>query len=328
MIEALELTKLYGKKLAVNAVSFFVERGEVVGLLGPNGAGKTTIMRMLTGFVPPTSGTARIAGFDVQQNAMEVKKRIGYLPELPPLYPEMRVREYLGFAAALRLLPRADRASAVASAIERCGLAEMADRRVEHLSKGYRQRVGLAQAIVHSPEMIILDEPTSGLDPRQVLEARGLVRDLSDKVTVLVSSHILSEVEATCSRVIIVNRGNLVTVATPAELRHKLREGGRQTVWIGFSGPVDAIVQRMQSLPAVTEVAEHEKSPGDHTTEVVYKVLCEGEEDCRNALARCVIDAGGQLLSLREEQFSLEKAFIQLTQDRPEGSDEADAADL
>ena len=325
MIEVSELTKRYGKKLAVNAVSFFVDRGEIVGLLGPNGAGKTTIMRMLTGFMPPSSGRAGIAGFDVARQPLEVKRRIGYLPEAPPLYPEMRVREYLHFAAALRLVPRQKRNAAVEGVIDRCSLREMARRRVEHLSKGYRQRVGLAQAIVHDPEVIILDEPTSGLDPRQVIEARGLVSDLSRKITVLVSSHILSEVEATCSRVVIINRGRLVATATPEELRAKLGQGVESEARLMFRGSADDILGRLRGLDTVASVAEQERAELTDRQEVTCKVVSKVGRDCRNDVARCVLDARGDLLMLREEEFSLERAFIRLTQEEP---DEADASDL
>jgi ABC-2 type transport system ATP-binding protein len=273
-------------------------------------------MRMLTGFLPPSSGSAKIAGFDVARQPLEVKRRIGYLPETPPLYPEMRVREYLHFAAALRLVPAPQRAAAVEAAIERCGLKEMARRRVEHLSKGYRQRVGLAQAIVHGPEMIILDEPTSGLDPHQVIEARGIVRDLSHRITVLVSSHILSEVEATCSRVIIINRGQLVASATPQELRDKLGVNV-QTVLVSFAGPVEDILARFQRLPSASRVETVSRTEREGREEMTCRVESPRGSDGRNDLARAVLDAGGSLLSLREEAFSLEQSFIRLTQEAP-----------
>ena len=325
MIEADQLTKYYGSKLAVKAVSFFVGSGEVVGLLGPNGAGKTTIMRILTGFLPPSAGIARVAGFDVMQQPLEVKKRIGYLPETPPLYPEMRVREFLSFAADLKLVPRHKRRQAVAKAMARCGLEEMADRRIEHLSKGYRQRVGLAQAIVHEPLVAILDEPTAGLDPQQVREVRSLVGELAESTTLLVSSHILSEVEATCGRVIIINEGELVAIDSPASLRGKLYRGTEQVVWVQFRGPVDAIIERMQELEAVSRVQVAERGDRSGAPEATCKVGCDGSEDSRNQIARCVLDAGGGLLELREEQMSLEQVFIRLTQQE---SHETDVADM
>ena len=325
MIEVSGLTKYYGKKLAVDAVSFFVEKGEVVGLLGPNGAGKSTTMRILTGFLPPSSGLARIGGYDVMENPLEVKKRIGYLPETPPLYREMRVREYLRYTAALKRMPRGERSAAIESAIDQCGLREMARRRIEHLSKGYRQRVGLAQAIVHHPPVIILDEPTSGLDPQQVREVRSLVRRLARDVTVLISSHILSEVEATCSRVIIINRGKLVAIASPAELRDKLRKDSEQIITLEFAGPIDDILERLRARGNVKNVEAMERNEREGFANVLCKITCAGAQDSRNDLARCVMGAGGELLSLFEEQTSLEQAFIQLTRER---AHEGNAADM
>ena len=315
MIEVQELTKRYGKKLAVDSVSFFVDAGEVVGLLGPNGAGKSTTMRILTGFLPPTSGVARIDGFDVMERPIEVKKRIGYLPESPPLYKEMRVREYLLFAAALKRVPADRRAAAVDRAVEQCGLDEMARRRIEQLSKGYRQRVGLAQAIVHSPPLIILDEPTSGLDPMQVLEVRALIRRLSQEVTVLVSSHILSEIEATCGKVIIINRGKLVAVASPAELRDRLRRAGEQIVLLEFGGPVDAVLERLRGLEIVQTVEEIERGERGGRPRSMCRVTCRGDRDAPNEVVRCLLEADGALIALREEQPSLEDAFIRLTRE-------------
>ena len=315
MIEVKDLTKCYGKKLAVDSVSFFVDTGEVVGLLGPNGAGKSTTMRILTGFLPPTSGVARIDGFDVMERPLEVKKRIGYLPESPPLYREMRVREFLLFAAALKRVPAVRRAVAVDRAIEQCGLDEMARRRIEQLSKGYRQRVGLAQAIVHSPPLIILDEPTSGLDPMQVLEVRALIRRLSQEVTVLVSSHILSEIEATCGKVIIINRGKLVTIASPAELRGQLRRAGEQIVILEFGGPVDAILAGLRGLEMVRGVEEIERGERDSRPRSLCRLVCHSDREAPNELVRLLLEAGGALISLREEQPSLEDAFIRLTRE-------------
>jgi len=325
VIEADQITKCYGRKLAVDAVSFYVDRGEVVGLLGPNGAGKTTIMRILTGFLPPSHGSARVAGFEVMRQPLEAKKRIGYLPESPPLYPEMRVREFLKFVAALKLVPPKKRRTAVEFAMARCGLEHVAKRPIGHLSKGYRQRVGLAQAIVHEPQVVILDEPTSGLDPQQVREVRALVRELGSRMTVLVSSHILAEVEATCGRVIIINEGRLVAIDTPANLRTTLLGSGQQSITVEFGGAVDDIIGRMRELEAVCEVELVERSGEGGTPAVTCKVRCDGGQDRRNEIARCILDAGGRLLSLREEQLSLEQVFIRLTQGK---RDEADVAHM
>ena len=309
----------------MDAVSFRVDRGEVVGLLGPNGAGKTTIMRILTGFMPPSSGSVRVGGFDVIQQPLEVKKRTGYLPEAPPLYPEMRVHEFLAFAADLKLVPRRERRKAVRRAMARCGLEHVAGRPIEHLSKGYRQRVGLAQAIVHEPQVIVLDEPTAGLDPQQVREVRALIRELGRRMTVLVSSHILSEVEATCGRVVIINEGRLVAIDTPANLRAALLAGGERCIIVEFGGAVDEIVRRVRELEAIGEVELMERSEEGGPQAATCRVRCGGSQDCRNWLARCVLDAGGRLLSLQEEQLSLEQVFIRLTQG--EGH-EADVADM
>ena len=312
LIEVKDLTKRYGKKLALDSVSFSVAKGEIVGLLGPNGAGKSTTMRILTGFMPPTSGQATVAGFDVMRQPLEVKKRLGYLPETPPLYGEMRVCEYLAFAAALKQIPPSRRPAAVQKASALCGLDEMFRRRIEHLSKGYRQRVGLAQAIIHEPQFIILDEPTSGLDPQQVREVRALVQRLAADVTVLVSSHILSEVEATCHRVIIIHRGRLVAIASPSELRDKLR-AGRQSILIEFSGPVPAVLQRLQTIPGLTAFQETERAERDGVARVAGRATFTTSADVRPALARLILESGASLLSLHEEQVSLEQAFIQLT---------------
>ncbi len=210
MIEVSNLTKRYGERAAVEAISFKAERGQIVGFLGPNGAGKTTTMRMLTGFLPPSSGSATVAGFDISTQADEVRRRIGYLPETPPLYPEMTVRSYLTFVARLKGVARGKLREACDRAIERTGLTDVHGRLLRHLSKGYRQRVGLAQAIVHDPEVLILDEPTVGLDPRQIIEIRSLVRELRGDRTVILSTHILPEVAQTCDKVVIINEGRIV----------------------------------------------------------------------------------------------------------------------
>ncbi|NBT57740.1 ATP-binding cassette domain-containing protein, partial [bacterium] len=210
MIEVRNLTKKYGDRTAINQLNFSVARGEILGFLGQNGAGKTTTMKILTGFMPATSGTAAIGGFDVLENPFEVKKKIGYLPETPPIYPELLVLEYLSFVAELRGIPKLDRSKKIDKAIELCHLGDVRRRLIGNLSKGYRQRVGLAQALIHDPEVLILDEPTVGLDPKQVNEARGLIKNLRGEKTIIYSTHILSEVAATCDRIIVIDRGNIV----------------------------------------------------------------------------------------------------------------------
>ncbi len=231
MIEVQELSKRYGDRDAVSGVSFSVTRGQVLGFLGPNGAGKTTTMRMLTGFLPPSSGTAKVAGFDVFSQSAEVRRRIGYLPENPPLYPDMTVRSYLTFVARLKGVPRARVASARASAIERTGLEAVEGRLLSHLSKGYKQRVGLAQAIINDPEVLVLDEPTIGLDPRQIIEIRSLIRDLSGNRTVILSTHILPEVSQVCDKVVIINEGRVACEDTIANLT---RDASLEEVFLRF----------------------------------------------------------------------------------------------
>lgn len=218
MIEVSELTKIYGEIHAVDGVSFKVEAGEILGFLGPNGAGKTTTMRILTGFIPPTSGRAVVAGHDIQQNPIEVKKRIGYLPETPPLYTDLSVTSYLKFVAKIKQIPKPARAERLDWAIEQCGLKDVAKRVIHNLSKGYKQRVGLAQAIIHQPEVLILDEPTVGLDPAQIREIRELIRKLSENHTIILSTHILPEVTLICNRAIIINRGKIVLEGKVSDL--------------------------------------------------------------------------------------------------------------
>ena len=223
MIKVEGLTKRYARTVAVDNISFEVEKGTIVGFLGPNGAGKTTTMRVLTCFLPPTAGTASVAGFDVLENPMEVKKRIGYLPETPPLYPEMEVSEYLKFVGQLKGISSADIAKRVDQVVGRCAVGDVRNKLIGKLSKGYRQRVGLAQAIIHNPEVLILDEPTSGLDPKQIIEIRELLKSLAGEHTIILSTHILPEVEHTCERVIIINEGKLVAIDSVANLTNRLR---------------------------------------------------------------------------------------------------------
>ena len=235
MIEVHHLTKRYGRVTAVDDVSFRVERGEILGFLGPNGAGKTTTMRILTGYMPPTDGRATVAGYDIFDKPIDAKRRIGYLPETPPLYPDMTVREYLDFVARLKGVPSKEKKERVTSVMARAHVADMADRHCGKLSKGYRQRVGLAQAIIHNPEVLILDEPTAGLDPKQIIETRQLIRGLAGDHTIVLSTHILPEVAQTCQRVVIINKGRVVAVDTPDNLTARL-QGSRDDVCAGGCG--------------------------------------------------------------------------------------------
>src|SRR5687768_13274880 len=265
MIKVEGPTKRYGRNVAVDNISFEVEKGQIVGFLGPNGAGKTTTMRVLTCFLPPTSGTATVAGFDVLENPMEVKKRIGYLPESPPVYPEMEVSEYLNFVGKLKGIGSGDIARRVDEVMGRCAIGDVRSKLIGKLSKGYRQRVGLAQAIIHNPDVLILDEPTSGLDPKQIIEIRELLRALSGDHTIILSTHILSEVEHSCERVIIISQGKLVAIDSVANLTNRLRgsEAVALEVQAGDGGPNSTEVQgRLEQVPGVSRVVMKDERNG------------------------------------------------------------------
>jgi len=296
MIRVAALTRRFGERVAVDGISFEVQRGEVLGFLGPNGAGKTTTMRILTGYLPATSGTAEIAGFDVFRHPLEVKRRIGYLPENPPVYPEMRVETFVSFVAELHALRRSLRASKVDAALERCGLGSVRRRLIGNLSKGYRQRVGLAAALVHDPEVLILDEPTVGLDPAQIIEIRNLIRSFADSHTVILSTHILPEVEATCGRVAIIRDGRLVVDAPLLELT----QGNRLQVRVVRDAA--EVAGRLAALPGVAEVTAGE--PG------LYRIKVVPGGDPREAIAACVAAAGWGLLLLSPPVAALEQVYL------------------
>jgi ABC-2 type transport system ATP-binding protein len=307
VIEVQGLTKHYGRVTAVDDVSFRVERGEILGFLGPNGAGKTTTMRILTGYMPASSGRAIIAGYDIFEQPIEAKRRTGYLPETPPLYPEMTVREYLTFVAKINGVPRAERRRRIDQTMERTRVADMADRHCSKLSKGYRQRVGLAQAILHNPEVLILDEPTAGLDPKQILETRELIRGLSGDHTVILSTHILPEVSQTCQRVVIINKGRVVAVDTPDNLTGRLR--GAETMYVQVDSQGTDAAPTLQAVPGVTRVDVADTSNGVRG----YEVESARGLDVRRDLASAVVAAGWGLLELRPLRMSLEQVFLQLT---------------
>ncbi len=256
MIQVEGLSKNYARNVAVNNISFSVEKGDIVGFLGPNGAGKTTTMRMLTCFMPPTSGKATVAGFDVFEQPFEVKKRIGYLPETPPLYPEMSVTDYLTFVARLKNVPSSELKNRVEQVMERCAVHDVKSKLISKLSRGYRQRVGLAQAIIHNPDVLILDEPTSGLDPKQITETRELIKNLSGEHTIILSTHILPEVEAVCRKVIIINKGRLV--ATDSVENLKTQAGTSNAVQVNVdtlgNGDAAAVRQRLEQVAGVSKV--------------------------------------------------------------------------
>ena len=305
MIEVKNLTKVFPGAVALDDLSFSVAKGEIVGFLGPNGAGKSTTMRILAGYLPPTSGSATVAGFDVVRQSLDVRRRVGYLPENNPLYLEMRVEEYLEFRATLRQVPRAKRTLAVGSALERCGLVDVRHRIVGHLSKGFRQRVGLADAIVHDPDMIILDEPTIGLDPNQIRHVRKVIRELGRERTVILSTHILSEVEKMCSRVLVVNRGRKVADGTPLEIL-KATVTGR--LRLDLRGALPGVREALQRIAGVEGVVE---APlGDDRS---YLIAAKDGADVRAEILRRAVDGRWDVLELGPERVSLEDAFYELT---------------
>jgi len=313
MIDVSNLTKSYPGVLAVDALSFKVEKGQIVGFLGPNGAGKSTTMRILTCFLAPTSGSAKLAGFDVVEQSMQVRRRVGYLPESNALYTEMRVEEYLLFRARLRDIPKAERSVRVGEVLDKVRLSDRRRSIIAHLSKGLRQRVGLADAILHRPEIVILDEPTIGLDPTQVREVRELIRGVGESHTVLLSSHILSEVEKVCGRVLILNQGRLVESGTPEEIANRLMKTGR--VRLEIRGDGRAIKAALEKVPGVVRILWSNK--GDLNQ---YLVEPEDGKDLRPTLMRACATGGWDLLELGFERLSLEEAFSILTAAPPKES--------
>lgn len=311
MIEVKGLTKYYAEFAAIQDLNFHAEPGEIVGFLGPNGAGKTTTMRILTGYMPPSEGTAIVAGYDVFKQSLEARKRIGYLPETVPLYAEMTVWDYLDYMARLRGVRNGDqRDEQIEEALELCNLTDRADSVIGHLSKGYRQRVGLAQALVHKPEVLILDEPTIGLDPRQVREVREVIRGLGRERTILLSTHILPEASQVCNRIVVINKGRIVAEDTPERLTATLTGGQRVLVRVQSDGA--EVAEALQRVPNVSAV----RQAGDG----LYEVESNREGDPRPAIAAAIVQGGWGLLELRSAGLSLEDIFLQLTQEeeRPE----------
>jgi ABC-2 type transport system ATP-binding protein len=305
MIRVEGLTKDYGPRRAIHELTFDAQQGEILGFLGPNGAGKTTTMRILTGYMPPTSGKAQVAGFDVVDQSLEVRKRVGYMPETIPLYPDMTVIDYLKFMADLRRVKNAEDRSI--EILEKLHMEDRAESYISNLSKGMRQRIGLAQALVHDPEVLILDEPTIGLDPAQIIEVRNLIRELGKERTILLSTHILSEAQQLCDRVLIINKGHIVTEDTPERLQARLI--GAQRVVLQCGGDTDGIEKVVSQVPGVAGLTskedgrlEFETAPGN---------------DPRSQVARAVVNAGYDLLEMRPVGMSLEEIFLQLTRDEP-----------
>ena len=325
MIKVEGMTKRYARTVAVDNISFEVEKGTIVGFLGPNGAGKTTTMRVLTCFLPPTSGTASVAGYDVLENPMEVKRRIGYLPETPPVYPEMEVSEYLKFTGQLKGISSADIARKVDEVVGRCALGEVRGKLIGKLSKGYRQRVGLAQAIIHNPDVLILDEPTSGLDPKQIIEIRELLKHLAGDHTIILSTHILSEVEQSCERVIIISQGKLVAIDSVANLTNRLR--GQEAVALeveaadGRPNPSE-VQQRLETVSGVSRVMMKDSK----NSRLLFEVESLQGRHIRSELARTVVNSGWNLSELRPVGLSLEDIFLQLTATEKKPGEAKDAA--
>jgi ABC-2 type transport system ATP-binding protein len=301
MIEVENLTKYYGNLAAIKDVTFKVEEGEILGLLGPNAAGKTTTMRILTAFMPPSTGSARVAGFDVFDDSLEVRRRIGYMPETVPLYSEMTVSSYLDFVASVREVP--DRREKVEEILETCGLSNFAHTLIGRLSKGYRQRVGLAQALVHDPQVLILDEPTIGLDPKQIREVRQLIKSLGGAHTVVLSTHILPEVSEVCSRVVIINEGRVVADGPPQMLEARLQPA--QRVFVQLQRPSPDVSERLRRLDGVTDVQVRGEGQ--------YEVVCTEGTDRREEIARASVQEDWGLVELRPVGMSLEEIFLQLT---------------
>jgi len=307
LITVENLTKRYPAKTAIEGMSFEVQKGEILGFLGPNGAGKTTTMRIITGFMPASDGSVRVDGFEVFENPIDVRKRIGYLPENPPLYLEMNVTGYLRFVAKIKGVPRDKVDSEVERVMDRVNITDVQERIIAKLSKGYKQRVGLAQALLNDPPVLILDEPTIGLDPKQIHEVRELIKDLAGNHTVVLSTHILPEVEQTCHRVIIIDHGKIVAVGTPQNLRSQLQ--GSELVTVEVQGPISEILSKLKALPGVVTVQKVAESDSHHRLEI------EGElkKDIRSDLARMIVQNGWGLYELRSATMTLEDIFLKLT---------------
>ncbi len=302
MIKVSRLTKYYGPTRAVEGVTFEAEKGEIIGLLGPNGAGKTTIMRMLTGYFAPTSGTAKVAGYDIIEEPMEVKKRLGYLPEVLPLYYEMVVSDYLEFVAQIKGITFKERRAKVAKALGLARIEDVKHRIIGRLSRGYKQRVGIAQALLNDPEVLILDEPTIGLDPKQIIEIRELIKSLGGSRTVLLSSHILPEVSMTCEKIIIINKGRVAAVTDKAAIE------GKDRILVKLLGQPEQAVAALSKVKSVAKV--------EHSVEGSYSVLTlesSGKKDIRQDVFKAVVESGLVLVEMRQASHTLEEVFLKYT---------------
>lgn len=314
MIEVEELTKDYGKRRAIENLTFHADKGEILGFLGPNGAGKTTTMRILTGYMPPTSGSAKVAGFDVVEKSLEVRKRVGYVPETVPLYPDMTVFDYLKYMADLRHIKNVE--ERIDDVLGIVHMEERADGYVSNLSKGMCQRIGIAQALIHEPEVLILDEPTIGLDPAQIIEVRSLIREIGRERTILLSTHILSEAQQVCDRVLIINKGHIVAEDTPERLQASLT--GSQRLVLRITGDNDGAERILSAVPGVLRVISQPNGG--------FEIESEPGEELAPEIARATVKAGYDLLELRPVSLSLEEIFMQLTRDEPEPPSVTDEA--
>lgn len=318
MISVSQLTKAYGSVLAVDHISFEVGKGQIVGFLGPNGAGKSTTLRMLTCYLPPTSGGATVNGFDIFHQSEQVRENLGYLPENVPLYLEMKVEEYLDFRGRLRGMDRSLRKQRIEYVIERCWLGAVRRRAIGHLSKGYRQRVGLADSLLHNPAVLILDEPTVGLDPTQIRETRKLIKDLGGQHTVMISTHILPEVEAVCDRAIVIASGRIVAQGTPEELRASRRLQAR--VLVECKGPAEQVKNAISHVSGVNKVEMLNGSARGEDGYVIAAIRPQESRDVREEVARTVIQHGWPLREIRLEHATLEEFFVQVTANQAMGT--------
>lgn len=307
MIEVEHLSKIYGSTAAIQDVDFSVATGEILGFLGPNGAGKTTTMRILAGYIPATTGTARIAGFDVHEKSLEVRQNIGYLPENPPLYPDMTVESFLTFVASIKGVPAGDRSSKVNSAIERCQLTEKRKVLIHKLSKGYKQRVGIAQAIVHDPPVIILDEPTVGLDPKQIIEVRNLIKSLANQHTIILSTHILPEVSMTCDRVTIINRGKIIATNTPENLLSELTSN------TGYQLEIEGNTENLESLfKQINGITQVIIKPLEMESRAIIEITTDSSQELGREIANLLIHNNLDLYEMRRTRATLEDVFLNL----------------
>lgn len=314
-IEVEHLSKTYGSTVAIKDVHFTVNAGEIIGFLGPNGAGKTTTMRILAGYLPATTGTAKIAGYDIHRHSMQVRRRIGYLPENPPLYPDMTVKGFLNFVAKIKGIKGSDRRRQVYNAMVRCQLVDHENIAIRKLSKGYRQRVGIAQAIVHEPSVIILDEPTVGLDPRQIIEVRDLIKSLAGEHTIILSTHILPEASMICDRVTIINRGKVITTNTPNDLQAQLESNFGYEIEV--AGEVELILPLLRKVSGVLQVTQAENSLPNYPDRYLINIACQSNTEPGKDLAAIIINQGLSLYELRRTRPSLEDIFLELTTEEP-----------